>query len=57
MQYNSIATLVFVVVGCVLLSYIYDTKTKKKISFTGILYPKNMAFQSFLANISYDIYA
>ena len=57
MQCNSIATLVFVVVGCVLLSYIYDTKTKKKISFTGILYPKNIVFQSFLANISYDIYA
>ena len=55
-QCNSMATIVFEVVLCVLPSYIYNTTSKKKISSLGILYPKNIVFWSFLANIRYDIY-
>ena len=43
-QCNSIATIVFVVVLCVLHSYIYDTTIKEKTSSLGILYPKNIVF-------------
>ena len=43
-QCNSMATIVFEVVLCVLPSYIYNTTSKKKISSLGILYPKNIVF-------------